>query len=201
MTTTTTATAGPRRPARPAAVRGIVILLGFGLSYSLAGAALGRVLFPASRDRQHDRTRRPGRRLRAGRPALRRCTLLPAASVRRQLRPDGGGRQQPGAQQSGAEQAHRRLALASLPRARASPRRRCPMELVTQSGGGLDPHLSPAACTACRSRGWRRRAASTSASSSRPWMPATSKRRSSACSGQPRVNVLRLNLALDALAR
>ena len=81
------------------------------------------------------------RRLGAGRAAVRRCPLLPAASVGRQLRPDGRRRQQPW------RAAIRTCASASTSSRRRSPQRegiapaQVPGELVTQSGGGLDPHL------------------------------------------------------------
>ncbi|ATS20171.1 potassium-transporting ATPase subunit C [Xanthomonas phaseoli pv. phaseoli] len=70
-----------------------------------------------------------------------------------------------------------------------------PGELLTQSGSGLDPHLSPAGaqvqiCRVAAARGWpeQRVAALVQAATEAPQFGLL---------GQPRVNVLALNLALD----
>ena len=72
-----------------------------------------------------------------------------------------------------------------------------PVDLVTASGSGLDPHISPAAAEyqvarVARARGWmRRRCAS--------WCKMPLEGRTFGVLGEPRVNVLGLNLALDAV--
>ena len=74
-----------------------------------------------------------------------------------------------------------------------------PADLATQSGGGLDPHISPAAARVqvarvSRVRGVDRRVVE-------GLVAAATEAPQFGVLGQPRVNVLRVNLALDALQR
>jgi potassium-transporting ATPase KdpC subunit len=77
----------------------------------------------------------------------------------------------------------------------ATPRRPAPVDLVTASGSGLDPHISPEAAHYQAAR----------VAAARQWpiarlgalIDAHTERSGAILGAPPRVNVLRLNLALD----
>jgi K+-transporting ATPase ATPase C chain len=74
-----------------------------------------------------------------------------------------------------------------------------PVDLVTASGSGLDPHISPAAAHWQAPRVARERGLSSDAV--QKLIAAHTEGRQFAFFGEPRVNVLALNLALDQAAR
>jgi K+-transporting ATPase ATPase C chain len=87
--------------------------------------------------------------------------------------------------------------LAALQRADQDNRLSVPVDLVTASGSGLDPHISPAAAEYQLSRVARTRGIDPQRL--RELIGAHTQSRQWGMLGEPRVNVLELNLALDTL--
>lgn len=73
-----------------------------------------------------------------------------------------------------------------------------PADIVTASGSGLDPHISPAAADAQAARVARARGMAVE--QVRQLIARNTQGRTFAFLGEPRVNVLKLNLALDRAA-
>ena len=174
----------------------IVSLAGFGFLYCLAGVGLGQALFPDAAN--GSLVERNGRLVGSS------LVAQPFASERYfQPRPSAAN--------------YDPMALAGSNLARTNPdlRKRLdetraavaqregvapsavPGDLITQSGGGIDPHVSPAGAAiqierVARARGVDRGVV-------QALVDRHTEGRQLGVLGQPRVNVLALNLALDAM--
>ncbi|KRD40075.1 potassium-transporting ATPase subunit C [Lysobacter sp. Root916] len=181
--------------ARAPLLFGLVALLGFGLLYSLVGAALGRLAFPwqatgslAMLDGQARGSilvAQPFDDARYFQPRPSAANYDPMAAAGSNL-----ARTNPDLRKRMAETA---LAVAERDGIALSD---VPAELTTQSGGGLDPHLSPRAAQVQVARVAKARGLS--AAEVDALVVAHTQPRQFGVLGEPRVNVLELNLALDA---
>jgi K+-transporting ATPase ATPase C chain len=180
---------------RASLVFAVVIVLGMGLLYSLAATGIGRSLFPQQATGSivtHD-----------GKAIGSSLIAQPFADARYfQPRPSAAGYNPMSA--AGSNQARtnpdlrKRIAEATSAVAARDgiPAQNVPGDLVTQSGGGLDPDISPAGAqvqtarvAAARNLPLQEVAALVAAHTKSPQFGVF---------GEPRVNVLELNLALDA---
>ena len=180
---------------RPSLMLAAVSLLGFGLLYSLAGTGLGRALFP------HQAT---------GSLIERDGQVIGSSLVAQPFADDRYFQSRPSAASydvmalAGSNQARTNPDLRSrIDEARAAVAARegvapdaVPGDLVTQSGGGIDPHLSPTAIRIQIARVARARGIE--AADVERLVAAHTEAPQFGVLGAPRVNVLELNLALDA---
>ncbi|WRL52603.1 potassium-transporting ATPase subunit KdpC [Luteimonas sp. R10] len=173
-----------------------IVLAGFGLLYSLAGTALGRSLFP------HQAT--GSLVVVDGQSRASILVAQPFADPRYfHPRPSAAGYDPMGV--SGSNQARtnpelrrRIVALtAEVAEREGIAEADVPGELVTQSGGGIDPHLSPEGTRVQIVRVARERGLAESQVAT--LVEEQVEAPTWGLLGQPRVNVVRLNLALDAL--
>ncbi len=181
---------------RPSLAFALVILLGMGLLYSLAGTAIGRNLFPHQATGSmltHD-----------GKQVGSALVAQPFADARYfQPRPSAASYNPMSA--AGSNQARtnpdlrKRIAetTAAVAARDGIAAQNVPGELVTQTGGGLDPDLSPvgaqvqiARVAQARKMDPKQVAELVAAHTQGPQFGLL---------GEPRVNVRQLNLALDAL--
>ena len=173
----------------------VVIPVVFGLLYSLAGTALGRLLFPAQAT--GSLVEREGR---VGGSAL---VAQPFADARYfQPRPSAANYDPTAAAGSNLARSNPDLrkrideAIASVAAREGIAPSAVPMELVTQSGGGLDPHLTPAGARVQVARVAKARGLDVAIVEQA--VETATEAPQFGVLGQPRVNVLLLNLALDA---
>lgn len=175
-----------------------IILIVFGLLYSLVGTALGRVLFPAAATGSTIE--------RDGRIVGSSLVAQPFADARYfQPRPSAANYDPMAAAGSNLARSNPdlRKRIAELTQAVAEREgiapTQVPAELVTQSGSGMDPHLSPRAAQVQVARVASARGMD--AATIEDLVASHTEAPQFGVLGQPRVNVLRLNLALDALPR
>jgi len=179
---------------RPALVLAGVSLLGFGLLYSLAGAGLGSLLFPHQ----------------AGGSLIERDgKVIGSSLVAQPFADDRYFQSRPSAAKydvmalAGSNQARTNPDLRSrIDEARTAVATRegvapdaVPSDLVTQSGGGIDPHLSPEAIRIQIARVARARGLPVD--EVERLVAAHTEGKQFGLLGAPRINVLELNLALD----
>ena len=173
----------------------LVILLGMGLLYSLAGTALGRGLFPQQATGSIV--------IQDGKPVGSSLIAQPFADARYfQPRPSAAGYNPMSA--AGSNQARsnpdlrKRIAKATAAVAARDgiAAQDVPGELVTQSGGGLDPDISPAGAKVQIARVAQAR--NLDPKQVEELVAAYTRDPQFGFMGQPRVNVLELNMALDA---
>ena len=172
------------------------ILLGFGLLYTCAGTAFGRFLFPASA--------KGSLLVRDGRTVGSVWVAQPFSSQRYfQSRPSAAHYDPMGAAGSNLARSNPELRKLINDEAAAVAVREgismanVPDDLVTRSGSGLDPHITPAAAEVQVARIARVRGLDPSAV--RTLVRRMTEAPQFGVLGQARVNVLRLNLALDDL--
>lgn len=172
-----------------------VILIGFGFLYSLAGTGIGRVLFP------HQAT--GSLVVVDGVPRGSSLVAQPFLDARYfQPRPSAGNFDPMAAAGSNLARTNPDLRTRMAQLRREVAQRdgiapdRVPADLVTMSGSGMDPHLSPAGAQVqiarvAKARGWSQ--AEVAALVAAHTQPATF-----GVLGEAHINVLELNLALDA---
>ena len=180
---------------RPAVVMTILFAVLLGLVYPLAMTGIGQALFPAQAN---------GSLVRDARGTVIGSTVVGQAFTTPryfQSRPSAAGAGYDGLASSGSNLGPASQALVDRVTPDIAKRRRegvsgpLPADLVTASGSGLDPDLSPAAALAQVSRVARVRT-----------IPVAAVRKivvdatESSVLGEPHVNVLALNRALDVLS-
>lgn len=180
-----------------AALMTVVTTVLLGLLYPLAVAGLAQVLFPDQAN---------------GQLISRSGTVVGSRIIGQAFSSPGYFRSRPSAAGAGYDAANSggtnagptsRL-LAEAVRARVEQAQRenpgvpVPVDLVTASASGLDPHLSPAAALFQVPRVARERGLSEEVV--RRLVDAHTEGRTFGVLGEPRVNVLELNLALDDLS-
>jgi K+-transporting ATPase ATPase C chain len=180
---------------RAALVLAIVVLAGYGFLYSLGGTALGHLLFPhAAAGSLIERD---------GKVQGSELVAQPFAESRYFLPRPSAANFDPMAA-SGSNQARsnpelrKRLdeAVAAVAAREGIAPAEVPGDLVTQSGSGMDPHISPASAGVQIARVAKARGLATADVAA--LVAKYTEGAQFGLFGQARVNVLELNLALDA---
>lgn len=182
---------------RPAIVMTILFAILLGLVYPLAMTGIGQTLFPAQAN---------GSLMRDASGKVIGSTVVGQAFTSDryfQTRPSAAGKGYDGLASSGSNLGPTARALVDRVRADVEERRgegvtgAVPADLVTASGSGLDPHLSPAAALAQVSRVASARGLEEPAL--RQLVERNTQHPLLGFLGEDRVNVLALNQALDRL--
>ncbi len=181
---------------RPAIVLGVASLLGFGLLYAVVTTGVVGTMFPdqANGSLLIEDGKVRGSRLVAqpfaadgyfqSRPSAASYDPMAAAgSNMARTNPDLQARVK---EATAAVAAREGIAVAAVP-----------ADLVTQSGGGLDPHISPAAAAVQVARVAKARGMTVQ--QVQAVVDAHTEGKTWGVFGQPRVNVLMLNVALDGV--
>ena len=177
-----------------AALMTIVTTLLFGIAYPLAMTALAQALFPAKANGQL--IERNGRVI--GSRLIGQAFSSPGYF---HGRPSAAGAGYDAANSAGTNLGPTNKKLAEAVKAaveianKENPSAAVPIDLVTSSASGLDPHLSPAAALFQVARVARERRVNDA--DVRRVVEAHVEGRQWGFLGEPRVNVLELNLALD----
>lgn len=181
---------------RPAIVLTILFAILLGLVYPLAMTGIGQAIFPSQAN---------GSLVRDGGGRVIGSTVVGQAFTSDryfQTRPSAAGKGYDGLASSGSNLGPTSQALVDRTRADVAKRRAegvtgpLPADLATASGSGLDPDLSPASAYAQAARVARIR--SLPADRVRALVAANVDGALFGILGEPRVNVLALNRALDA---
>lgn len=179
---------------RPALILTILFALLLGIGYPLAMTGIGQLLFPAQAN---------GSLVRDGDRVIGSALVGQAFTSDRyfRTRPSAAGQGYDALASSGSNLGPIDQALADRVRGDVAARRAegvsgpVPVDLVTTSGSGLDPHLSPEAALVQVDRVARVRGLP--ADRVRALVAAQVERPLLGFLGEPRVNVLALNRALD----
>lgn len=182
---------------RPAFVLTILFALLLGIGYPLAMTGIGQVLFPSQAN---------GSLIRDGERVIGSSVVGQAFTSDRyfQTRPSAAGKGYDGLASSGSNLGPTSQALGDRVTPDIAKQRAAgatgplPADLVTASGSGLDPDLSPAAAMAQVSRVARVRQLPVERVNA--LVTAAVKQPALGVLGDPHVNVLALNRALDRIA-
>ena len=182
---------------RGAAGLAVLTLAGCGFLYSLAGVGLGQALFPDAAN---------GSLVQRGGQVVGSALVAQGFASDRYFQPRPSAASYDTMAMAGSNQARTNPDLRQrLADTRAAVARRdgvapteVPGELVTQSGSGIDPHISPRGATIQVNRIASTRGLHPDAVAA--LVARHTEPPQFGLFGQPRVNVLQLNLALDQLA-